>query len=82
MSFKNFLTFREVFSLDGSCIKVVGTPIFLANNFRDYGNYPFDFISTAAYYKSLIGILRWIVDLGRVDVCTEVSLLAKCLFLP
>ena len=36
----------------------------------------------AAYYKSLIGILRWIVDLGRVDVCTEVSLLAKCLFLP
>ena len=23
----------------------------------------------AAYYQSLIGILRWMVELGRVDVC-------------
>ena len=25
----------------------------------------------AAYYMSLIGILRWIVELGRVDICLE-----------
>ena len=23
----------------------------------------------AAYYQSIIGILRWIVELGRVDIC-------------
>ena len=22
-----------------------------------------------AYYQSLVGILRWIVELGRVDIC-------------
>ena len=26
-----------------------------------------------AYYQSLIGILRWMVELGRVDICCEVS---------
>ena len=28
----------------------------------------------APYYQSLIGILRWIVGLGRVDICVEVSI--------
>jgi hypothetical protein len=28
----------------------------------------------AAYYMSLIGALRWIVELGRVDVCLECSM--------
>jgi hypothetical protein len=36
----------------------------------------------AAYYQSLIGILRWIVELGRVDICLEVSLLSSHLALP
>jgi hypothetical protein len=27
----------------------------------------------AAYYMSLIGMLGWIVELGRVDVCLECS---------
>jgi len=36
----------------------------------------------AAYYQSLIGILRWIVELGRVDICCEVSMLSSCLALP
>ena len=35
----------------------------------------------ASYYQSLTGILRWIVELGRVDICTEVSLLSSCLAL-
>ena len=30
----------------------------------------------AAYYQSLIGILRWIIELGRVDICLEVSMMA------
>ena len=31
----------------------------------------------ANYYQSQIGILRWMVELGRVDLITEVSLLAS-----
>jgi hypothetical protein len=36
----------------------------------------------ALYYMSLIGILRWMVELGRVDICLEVSLLSSHLALP
>ena len=34
------------------------------------------------YYQSLIGILRWIVRLGRVDVCLEVTMMSSHLALP
>ncbi len=36
----------------------------------------------AAYYMSLIGVLRWIVELGRVDICLECSMLSSHLALP
>ena len=36
----------------------------------------------AAYYQSLIGVARWMVELGRVDICTEVLMLSSCLALP
>ena len=36
----------------------------------------------AAYYQSLIGILRWMVELARVDVCLEVSMMSSHLALP
>ena len=36
----------------------------------------------AAYYASLIGVLRWIVELGRMDVCLEVSMMSSHLALP
>ena len=36
----------------------------------------------ASYYQSLIGVLRWIVELGRVDICLEVSMLLSHLTLP
>jgi hypothetical protein len=36
----------------------------------------------AAYFQSLIGILRWIVELGRVDICLEISMLSSHLVLP
>ena len=35
-----------------------------------------------AHYQSLIGVLRWIVELGRVDLCTEVSMMSSHLVLP
>ena len=36
----------------------------------------------ASYYQSLIGILRWMVELGRVDILLEVSMLSSHLALP
>ena len=36
----------------------------------------------AAYYKSLIGILRSIVELRRVDICCKVSMISSQLALP
>ena len=36
----------------------------------------------ASYYHSLIGILRWAVELGRIDICTEVSMMSSHLALP
>ena len=36
----------------------------------------------ARYYQSLIGILRWIVELGRVDITTETSMMASYMVLP
>ena len=35
-----------------------------------------------SFYQSQIGILRWIVELGRVDIIAEVSVLAYHLMLP
>ena len=36
----------------------------------------------ASYYQSLIGILRWMVELGRVDICCQVSMMSTQLALP
>jgi hypothetical protein len=36
----------------------------------------------AAYYQSLIGVLRWMVEFGRVDICLECSMLSSHLALP
>ena len=36
----------------------------------------------ATYYQSLIGILRWIVELGLIYVGVEASMLASCMALP
>ncbi len=29
----------------------------------------------ASYYQSHMGIYRWTIELGRIDICTEVSML-------
>jgi hypothetical protein len=36
----------------------------------------------ASYYQSLIGILRWTVELGRADICLECSMMSSHLALP
>ncbi len=36
----------------------------------------------ASYFMQLVGILRWMVELGRVDISTEVSMLASHAALP
>ena len=30
-----------------------------------------------SYYQSLIGIMRWMIELGRIDIATEISLLSS-----
>jgi hypothetical protein len=39
-------------------------------------------LAEASYYHSQIGILRWMVELGRIDIITEVSMLSSHLALP
>mmetsp|Transcript_9480 Transcript_9480/g.11038 ORF Transcript_9480/g.11038 Transcript_9480/m.11038 type:complete len:157 (+) Transcript_9480:104-574(+) len=36
----------------------------------------------AAYYQSLVGVLRWIVELGRVDICVDVSMMSSQMAMP
>ena len=36
----------------------------------------------AVYYQSLIGVLRWIVELDRADICMEVSAMASMMTSP
>lgn len=36
----------------------------------------------ASYFQSLIGVLRWMVELGQVDICVEVSIMSAQLALP
>ena len=36
----------------------------------------------AAYFQSLIGVLRWIVELGRVDITMETSAMASMMAMP
>ena len=38
--------------------------------------------TNAAYYKSLIGMLQWMVELRRVEICLEVSMTSSNLALP
>ena len=36
----------------------------------------------ASFYQSLIGSLRWIVEMGRIDICCEVSMMASQVAMP
>ena len=55
----------------------------ITNNYRaeldDMAELP---SADAVYYQSLIGVLRWIVELRRVDINVEVSIMSSCMVLP
>ncbi len=36
----------------------------------------------ASYYQTLIGVLRWIVELGQIDIDCEVSMVSSHMALP
>jgi uncharacterized membrane protein len=36
----------------------------------------------ANYYQSLVGVIRWIIEIGRLDITAEVSMLAAHMALP
>ena len=36
----------------------------------------------ASYYALLIGMLRWIVEMGMVDICCEVSMMSSHVAMP
>ena len=38
--------------------------------------------SDSTYYQSLIGILRWIVELGRIEICLGVSMMSSHFAMP
>jgi len=46
----------------------------------DASNYLDD--ETAVLYMQLIGILRLLVELGRIDICVEVSMMSSCNCIP
>ena len=61
--------------------KKVGTPL-PTNYHPEFDVSPELILDEAAYYMSLIGILRWIVELGRIDITGEVSKISSHIFLP
>ena len=36
----------------------------------------------AIYYSSLIGVLRWMVEIGRIDITYEVSMMSRYIEMP
>jgi hypothetical protein len=36
----------------------------------------------ANYYQLLVGVLRWIIEIGWIDITTEVSMLAAIMAIP
>ena len=36
----------------------------------------------ASYYQTIIGVMRWMVELGRVDIAVEISQLSSFLAMP
>ena len=36
----------------------------------------------ASYYASLLGILRWMVEMGRLDICCETSMMSLYVAMP
>ena len=62
-------------------IKKAGTPMSLGYSPEVDGS-PELSEEEGTYYQSLIGILRWIVEMGRIDIITEVSAMSSYVAMP
>ena len=49
---------------------------FVGDNASEMSNNPALEQELASWYQSLIGMLRWMVKIGRIDIITEVSMMA------
>jgi hypothetical protein len=69
-------------ALDNSYLpKKVQTP--LSNGYRPELNFSIELDSQRTnYYQGLIGVLRWIVELGRMDIIVPVTMLSRYLVSP
>ena len=55
----------------------------LSNNYRpELDASPELNVEDATFYQSLIGSLRWMVEMGRLDICCEVSMMSSCVSMP
>ena len=55
----------------------------LSNKYRpELDSSPELSVEDASWYQSMIGILRWIVEMGRIDICVEVSMMSSQVAMP
>ena len=55
----------------------------LSNNYRpELDGSPELNAEDGTFYQSLIGSLRWMVEMGRLDICCEVSMMSSCVSMP
>ena len=73
---------EEYLSKEGRKLPRRGASPFTANYRPETDTTPELCDTKASYYMALIGVLRWMVELGRVDICVEVSLLSSHMALP
>ena len=66
---------------DLSLLKKASTPM-SANYSPEVDGNPEHDEEDAAYYQSLIGMLRWIVEMGHMDISMEVSALSSFVVMP
>ena len=64
-----------------SLIKKAGTPLSPGYSPEVDGS-PELSAEEGTYYQSLIGILRWIVEMGRIDIIMEVSAMSSFVAMP
>ena len=55
----------------------------LTSNYRPECNISAELaLDESSYYALLIGVLRWIVEMGQLDFCCEVSMMSYCVAIP
>jgi hypothetical protein len=69
--------------LQKSCQRLIGKPTTpMTAGYRPEMDVPLLDPNQASYYMSLIGILHWAVELGRIDICIDMALLSSFMAQP